>query len=238
MPIRWRAGDSFELGDYWMRDVRGLAADEDALQRRAGIELIEQPREPFVIDDRDLGAGILKAVLQLRTGPPGIEQNRNAAGQQRTKERRRPFRQIAHRDGDAVALLHAGALQGFGDGERGAGKILVAHALVVIDHEGFLAVCARELEDVAHGRRGVFPDAGADAADVALFDLERRACARQQRVGFGRARWRGIFWSCASSYVRSALARAGEVSIRSEQACPLHHAARGPPPPHFARGRI
>ena len=64
-----------------------VAADKDALERRTVVQMFEQPLEPLAIDDGDLGAGIVEAVLQFRPGPPGIEQSRDTADEQTTKER-------------------------------------------------------------------------------------------------------------------------------------------------------
>ncbi len=166
-----------------MRHLPAVAADENALKRRAVVQMLQQPLEPVSINDGDLGAGIVEAVLQLRPGPPGIEQGRDTACEQAAKESGRPFRQIAHSDGDAVAFLDTGLLQGLGDGKRGAGKRLVARAFVAIDDEGLAAVRVCQEKQVAHGRRRVFPHARAHAANVALFHLEGRAGTRQRGVG-------------------------------------------------------
>ena len=118
-----------------MRDLFGLAADKDALERRAIVQMLEQPLEPLANDMGDLGPGIVEPILQLRAGPPRIEQNGDAAGEQTAKKGGGPFRQIAHGDGDAVALLHAGLLQGFGNRQRRAAKFVIACPLIPIDDE-------------------------------------------------------------------------------------------------------
>ena len=163
----------FELRDLRMRHLFALAADEDALELGTIVQMFRQPPEPLAIDDRDLRAGIEEPVFDLRPGPPGIERSGDAAGEQAAEEGDRPFRKVAHGDGDAVALADAGLLQRRGDGERGARERLIARALVAIDDERALAVGAAEQKCVAQGRRRVLPDARAHAADGALLDLER-----------------------------------------------------------------
>jgi hypothetical protein len=142
MPGAHLAGDGFELGDLRMGNLFALAADKDALERRTIGQLLEQPLESLAIDNGDLGAGIGEAKLQLRPGPPGIEQSGDTADEQTAKERGRPFRHIAHGDGDAIAFLDAGFLERLGDGERGASEFMVAHALITVDDECFVAVRA------------------------------------------------------------------------------------------------
>src|SRR5262249_22608401 len=59
----------------------------------------------------------------------------------------------------------------------------VAHPLIAIDHKGLVAMRSRQPKEIAHGRRCIFPNPHAHAANIALLDFERRAGARQQRVG-------------------------------------------------------
>ena len=247
MPVAHLSDDCFKLGDLRMRDVFGLAADEHPLQRRTILQVLEQSPEPLMIDNGDLGAGIVEAVLQFRAGPPGIEQNRNAAGEQTTKESRRPFRQIAHGDGDAIAFLHARALQRFGDGKRGAREFVVAYPLIAIDYEGLVAVRSRQPKEIAHGRRRILPNARAHAANVALLHLEGRTAARQQRMGFCERHGRKFVGHALGFFYPPPLA--GEVaresapvraSIRPSRSKPAPSTALsgGPPPPHLVRGRM
>ena len=248
MPVAHLSDDCFKLGDLRMRDVFGLAADEHPLQRRTILQVLEQSPEPLMIDNGDLGAGIVEAVLQFRAGPPGIEQNRNAAGQQTTKESRRPFRQIAHGDGDAIAFLHPRALQRFGDGKRGAREFVVAYPLIAIDYEGLVAVRSRQPKEIAHGRRRILPNARAHAANVALLHLEGRTAARQQRMGFCERHGRkfvghalGFFLSqlsspaCGGGGARKR-AGTGKYSAFAEQACPLHRPIGRSPSPALGAG--
>jgi len=186
------AGNRFKLGDLRMRHMLALAADENALQRRTIVQMLEQPLEPLAIDDRDLGARIVETKFELGTAPPGIEQSRDAAHEQTAEQCRRPFRHIAHGDGDAIAFANSGLLQRLGDGERGAGETLIARALIAIDDERLVAIGAAQKKDFAHGRRRVFPHPRADAANVAFLDLERRTRLGQRRIGLRKRNG----WEC------------------------------------------
>src|SRR5579863_3781990 len=175
MPRIDRADDVLELGDLRMRHLLALAADEDALERRTIVQMLGNPLQPFAIDERDLRTGIVEPVFELRAGPPGVEQSGHAAGQEAAEESRRPFRHVAHGDGDAVAFLHARLLQRLGDRQRSAGEALVTRPLVAIDDKSTITVAPSEQKYFAHGRRRVLPNARTHAANVALFDLEGRA---------------------------------------------------------------
>ena len=50
------ADHGFKLGDLWMRHLFALAADEEALQFGAIVQMFRQPPEPLTIDDCDLRA--------------------------------------------------------------------------------------------------------------------------------------------------------------------------------------
>ena len=183
MPGIYFADDGFKRRGFGVCDVLACTADENALERRAIVQLPGKPHEPLVIDEGDLGAGIVKPIFELRPGPPGIEQSRDAAGKHATEERRGPFRQVAHGNGDAIALLHAGALQRFGDGERGTRERFVARAIVATDQEGFAAVRAAQQKKLAQGRRRVFPHARTHAANIALLDFKQRTRSGQRGIG-------------------------------------------------------
>ena len=221
MPVAHFADECFERVDLRVRGVVRLAADEHALQRRTIRQVFEYSFEPLAVDDGDLGAGVLEAVLQLLTGPPCIERHRDAAGEQTAEKGRLPFRQIAHGNGDTVALFHARALQGYGDGQRRPREVLVAHALIAIHHEGLAAMRARQPEKLAHGRRRVLPYARAHAANVALLDLERRAGARQQGVGLGQGERGKLFaqnatpFLCCDGLARQVCGERAMISVKS-----------------------
>ena len=201
-----------------MRHLLALAADEHALERRTIVQMLENPLQPFAVDDRDLRSGIFEPVFELRAGPPGVEQGRHAADQETAEEGRRPFRHIAHGDGDAVAFLHPRLLQRLGDRQRRAGEVLVTRPLVAIDDKGPIAVAPSEHKYFAHGRRRVLPHARAHAANVALFDLERRARSGQRRIGLcqrdGReSRSSRHVSSSTHSAVDAAFSRSGSIVL-------------------------
>jgi len=69
-----------------------LAADENMFECRKVGQMFEQPLKSLAINDRDLDAGIVEAVLEFRPGPPGIEQSPDTAGEQSPEESGRPSR--------------------------------------------------------------------------------------------------------------------------------------------------
>ena len=56
MPGVDLADHGFKLDDLRVRHLFALAADEDALQFGAIVQMFRQPPEPLAIDDRDLRA--------------------------------------------------------------------------------------------------------------------------------------------------------------------------------------
>ncbi|MEI9986394.1 MAG: hypothetical protein WDN69_26405 [Aliidongia sp.] len=94
-----------------------------------------------------------------------------------------------------VALLHAIRSQRGGDRQGGTGEGFVADPLLLMDQKNLLAMGAAGQEQLAHGRRRILPDAGGDAADLAVFHFEwgtgcgqhgMRLGDRHGRPGFGR----------------------------------------------------
>ena len=145
--------------------------------------MLEQTLEPLAIQERDLGAGIGQAVFQLRSGSPGVQRRRDGADEHRAEERDRPFRQIAHRNGDAIALTHAQIAQNRRDVQRGPREALEADAILAMDQKSLAAKCAARRKSFSQSGRRVLPNAEPDARNLTLLYFERRAGAGEARVG-------------------------------------------------------
>ena len=59
---------------------------------------------PLRVDEGDLGTRVLQPVAQLLAGPPGVERDDDGPGQGDGPEGHDPLGQVAHGDGDPVAL--------------------------------------------------------------------------------------------------------------------------------------
>src|SRR5207253_800743 len=149
-------------------------------------EMFGDALEPLRIHERDLRSGVDKTVLELRPGPPRIQRRDDRADQHGAIEHSRPFRQVAHNDGDAVALLHAELRQLRRDRKRGTGECLVRAAIVLVYKELAIAVGAAREKDFTLRRRRVLPDAGLDAADDGLVHLEARAGRGEEAMRLGK----------------------------------------------------
>ena len=80
------------------------------MMRLEGLEPAEEGPDALHalgVDEGDLGAGVLEAVAQLLAAPPRVERHDDGAGQGGAPERHDPLGDVAHDDGDAVALLDA-----------------------------------------------------------------------------------------------------------------------------------
>ena len=74
-----------------------------------------QARRSLLVDESDLGAGVLQAVVQLLGRPPCVEGDHDGTGQSGGPERHDPLGQIPHDDGDPVARFDPeGMLQAMG----------------------------------------------------------------------------------------------------------------------------
>ena len=143
----------------------------------------------------NFGAGIDQAVFELGAGPPGVQRRHDRAQGGGGVEGDRPFRQVAHDDGDAVALLHAHLRAARAPAPPRAEEGLEADALVLVDEEIALAVHAADgIDDVAQGRRRVLPHPRRHAADVDLSISKgwpgavRSACASASDIA-GQGFW-------------------------------------------------
>ena len=147
--------------------------------------MFRDPFEPLGVDKQGLGSGVRKTVFKFRTGPPGIER-----GDDRTQacpgiEGHRPFRQIAHRHGDAVALRYAiGPHVGRQRGDRPI-KRLKSDALVLMHEKDSLTVSATGLDHRSQGRGRIFPGAHRHTTDNHRIHLEWSAWSGQHGMGRG-----------------------------------------------------
>ncbi len=227
-PVIGRAEDLFEADHVGVADLLDLAADIDGLEVRAVGQVLPQPGQTLGVDHHHLGPGIGQAVFQLRPGPPGVQRGDNGPEADGGVEGHRPFRQVAHDDGDAVALDHALGLQFVGEGGAGAEKGLETGPLVLIDQEDALAVGAAGQEHVAQGRRGVLPHPGGHAANGHLLHLERRPGRGEHGVGLGdghgrpgglgRGGGRGLFGGFSHAVLQALARRSRRALFLGEQA--------------------
>src|SRR5947209_13736802 len=134
-PAVYGADNTLELCHMRMRDRLGRTADEDSGEIRQIMQMLAQPLEALRIEKRDLRARILQRIFEFRPRPPRIERRRDRASQNRAVKGSRPFRQIAHGDRHAVALLHAFLREAMRNHECGARKTFEGRAIVLIDEE-------------------------------------------------------------------------------------------------------
>ena len=160
-------------------------ADEGEAQRRAGVEMRLQPLEPLGVEHGEPRAGIGEDEFELGASAPGVERHGDGAGEDRSEEGDRPFRQVAHPDRDAVALGDAERLQLMGENHRRPREGLESGALALVDEESPAGEGAARDEDVAQRLRGVLPNPRLPAPDFRLGDLERRARRGEPGVRLG-----------------------------------------------------
>ena len=151
---------------------------------------IAQRRDPLIaltIADQQPRARIVEAITQLLRLPPGIERHGDRAYAGDGEEGDRPFGQVAHRDGDAIALPHALLLQPMRQRGDGAEPAFIADPVVFIDDELIAGKrCARMTRQRSQAGRLVFPCAHSDAPDRHLLQLEQRSRRAQPLYRFGQ----------------------------------------------------
>ena len=179
------ADHAFQVYEQRIGQFIHLAADIDPLQRRAVGQVLGQALETLGVEERDLGCGIGEAVFQLRPGPPGVERGDDGAQGGGGVEGDRPFGQVAHDDGDPVALLDAIGRQLMRQDRDRAVEGLEGDALVLMDQKHLLAMRAASFEHGAKGRRGVLPRPRRHAANDHLLHFQRRPWRGQQGMGLG-----------------------------------------------------
>ena len=125
-----------------------LVGHDDCAEPREPTEEGPDALGPFGVDEGDLRAGVLEPVAQLLAAPPRVQRHDDGAGQRGPPEGHDPLGQVAHDDGDAIALC---------DPEGGpepvrqrAGNAVVlgeGRPLVLVDEEGGVTVGERHIED-------------------------------------------------------------------------------------------
>ena len=118
-----------------MCDGLGGAANDDALKIGQIVQVLGEALVTLRIEESDLGARILQRIFELRPGPPRIEGCRDRTDEDRAVESRRPFRQIAHGDRNAIAFCYAFLQQPVRDRKRGARKTFECGAVVLVNEE-------------------------------------------------------------------------------------------------------
>ena len=105
-------GDRCAIRRTRVRTAAGAAGRRRAVlvghdERREAAQAAEEGSDglgPLGVDEGQLGPGVLQSVAQLLARPPGVERDDDGAGQGDGPERHDPFGQVAHGDGDPVAL--------------------------------------------------------------------------------------------------------------------------------------
>ncbi len=154
------------------------AADVDLLEIRTVVDVLAETLPALGVDDRELGARVLEAVLELGAGPPRVQRGHDRAGERRGPERDRPLGQVPHDDRDAVAFLHPVGDQARREPRNRPPVRVEGHPLLVVHHVSAVAEERAHGEDLGEGRRRVLPGLDAGAADLALLDFEQRARRR------------------------------------------------------------
>ena len=148
--------------------------------------------EAFIVAEQDPGSRIGQAIFKFAACPPGVERRDDGADNAGGKKGHRPFGQVAHDDGDTIALLHAIGDQLRRQPQRGAGEIFKGDAFIVEDEEDLFAMRAPGEEDIAQRRRGVFPGPRRPATDDDGLHFQWRSRRGQHGMGLGYAhRWKG-----------------------------------------------
>ena len=155
--------------------ILGAAGDINAFERRQAGQVRRNAGEAFIVAKQDLGSRISEAIFKFATCPPGVERRDDGADNAGGKEGHRPFGQVAHDDGDTIALRHAIGNQLCRQPERGAREIFKGDAFIIENEEDFVTMRAPGEKHIAQRRRGVFPSARRQATDDDGFHFERRA---------------------------------------------------------------
>ena len=168
------------------RQVLGDAGDDGGAEVRQVRHVVGDAIGALLVADQELGAGVRQSVVELLTGPPGVEGHDHGTRGRRRPEGDGPLRKVAHSDRHPVAVLHAKAIAPYPrQVGRGAEVLLEGDPLVLVDEEGGVTVRAARRQDVPEGGGGVLPHRGPHPADLDLDDLEHLIGGCQLLIGFG-----------------------------------------------------
>jgi hypothetical protein len=164
--------DRCALRQVGERDVT-LAATNTDQTHSGGPAVIDDPLKSLTVHYGERGTRINKDVGKLRSGPPTVQRDDNAAGQRNAPEGDDELGEVAHRDGGSIAVTDA---EGFLKLPCQAAclhmYIAECQRLVVVDDVHEVSMCDAHLEDF-HDRAGCpneVPQRNAVEAD--LLDLE------------------------------------------------------------------
>ena len=181
-----RADQRLQRHGRCLRRVVRPGHDHVAQQRQLA-RMRSHPVPPLGVAQQHAAFGLGQPVAQLAAGPPRVQRHHDGAKAGGGEERHRPFGQVAHRQGHAVALGHAALAQCRGQGGGGAEPSVVGHPLVLVDDEQALRVgLPRQAREHRQARRLVFPHAGGHAPDRDRLDLHRLARAAQPLLDLGQ----------------------------------------------------
>src|SRR5262249_51710558 len=121
----------FEFLDARIADLIVRAANIDAFQVRAIVDMFAHALPALGVHERDRGAGVDESILEFRSRPPRVERRRDRANEYRGPERNRPFRQVAHDDSDPVAFLDTVSDEALGEMRHRTAMRVERHAILV-----------------------------------------------------------------------------------------------------------
>ncbi len=143
-----------------------------------------QPVEPVGVGDDDLRAGVVEGEHDLSGLPPRVHRNRHRSDGGDRGERGDPFRVVAHRDRDAIAVGDAELVDEGVTDPTDQLQHLWHRPAFVLEHDEVVGARRCGGEQVTQVRRRAGEHLGRRAEDVDFADLER---------GTGRADGRARF---------------------------------------------
>ena len=205
------------LGDGQRRGGLGavLVGHDHGAERRQAVEVGPDPLDPLGVHEGHLGARVLEPVAQLLAAPPRVQRDDDGAGQRGGPEGHDPLGQVAHDDGDPVALFDPeGGAQPVGQGAGDAVVLGEGRALVLVDEEDGVAVAERHVHDGAQRGRRVLPDPRRHPADVELLHLEELPRGGERGVGIRDGHRRRILAGSAHAVPFSVGTARSKITVR------------------------
>ena len=138
--------------------------------------------EAVVVEVRHLGAGVVERVAELGARPPRVERHDDGAEERGAPEADDELGQVAHRDRDPVAALHAERrAQVLRERLRTRAHVGEGEAFVVVHEVDELCVRDAHVEGVEDGARRPHEHAQRHAVERDLLDLEGAAGPDERR---------------------------------------------------------